>query len=70
LEDIHQLDKQIIEDINAKMGFSLNYVPISTIFQKKYLKNKPTLYKNKTTNTAKLDILQEQIEAYLTYINN
>lgn len=66
LEDIHHLDEQIISELNDKMGFNLNYVPISTIFQQKYLKNKPKFYTEKTQNSAKLQQLQLKIESFCT----
>lgn len=66
LEDIHHLDEQIISELNDKMGFSLTYVPISTIYQQKYLKNKPKFYAHKTQNTAKLQQLQLKIESFCT----
>lgn len=64
LEDIHQLDEQIIDSLSNNMGFSLKYFPISNIFQKKYLKTNPILYKRRTLNTSKLQALQKQLDAF------
>lgn len=64
LEDIHQLDEQIITAVNDTMSFHLKYVPISTIFQKKYLETKPQLYTRRTLNTSKLQALQNQLDSF------
>jgi hypothetical protein len=63
LQDIHHYDSHIIDTLNG-MGFSLNYIPISTIYNKRYLKTKPKLYKHRTQNTEKLLELQNKLDAF------
>nr|WP_321222057.1 hypothetical protein [uncultured Psychroserpens sp.] len=67
LDDIQDVDETIVNHLNSKMGFSLSYYPISNIFQKKYLKSNPKFYKHNTKNTAALEKLQKELDAFCDY---